>query len=282
MVCLCWRRRRKRFHFFFVAVAVAVSCNKKNEKSIKLGSTQNKAKQNKPNQNEKKKQTHTKVMSSSSSSFSLTSSSSASSHSALSAPTRIPSEMLNLIECCNRGELRALPLAFARCAPFIVKSHVEFILKNVCSIGHLHVLQWFLLKFEFTLPVMHDLFRHACCHGHLTMARFLFFIEPRIGSMYPLHAEQLVQRVCHHGHLCIVRWLLSRVFPSVNLSADNEHAFCSACANGFWELAQWLKTVKPNISTTVMNHFALRWAIARRHDRVVQFLRSFPMAMEVL
>ena len=48
------------------------------------------------------------------------------------------------------------------------------------------------------------------------------------------------------GHLEVAQWLLT-VKPNIDISANNEYAFCCVCEYGHLEVAQWLLSIKPDI-----------------------------------
>ena len=99
-------------------------------------------------------------------------------------------------------------------------------------------------------------FRWACKNGHLNVAKWLL----ALGTMdeqrsINIHADDecAFKWYCENGHLIVAKWLLELgttcCHPTclsgticsldgqsgINIHADNEYAFKSACANGYWD-----------------------------------------------
>lgn len=118
-------------------------------------------------------------------------------------------------------------------------------------------------------------FRWACLKGHLEVAQWLISVKPDIviSSHISSHDERVFRMSCHNGHLELAQWLLS-VKPDINISANNEYAFCRACYNGHLKVAQWLLSVKPDIDLSADNEYAFRWACIWGYLELAQWLQS--------
>jgi len=68
----------------------------------------------------------------------------------------------------------------------------------------------------------------------------------------------------------VIQWLL-QVKPTIDISADNEYAFRSACTGGHLNVAQWLLQVKPTIDISAFNERAFGSAFAFGYLNVAQW-----------
>ena len=60
--------------------------------------------------------------------------------------------------------------------------------------------------------------------------------------------------------------------PDINISSDNELAFCNACRGGHLDIAKWLLEVKPTINILINNDYIFRSACNYGHVEVVKWL----------
>ena len=60
--------------------------------------------------------------------------------------------------------------------------------------------------------------------------------------------------------------------PSIDISADEEYIFCSACGYGLLEVAKWLLEIKPDINISVNNESPFRWACGEGHLEITNWL----------
>ena len=74
--------------------------------------------------------------------------------------------------------------------------------------------------------------------------------------------------VCSNGHLDVAKWLYS--MNSTKVTDNFQSAFNSACCTGRIEIIKWILSIKKVDTTT-----GLRWATERGHTDIVNFLKNF-------
>ena len=79
--------------------------------------------------------------------------------------------------------------------------------------------------------------------------------------------------LCYNGQLTIAKSFLQEN-PNINISAEDESAFCVACMNGYLEVCQWLLNVKPDINIAAQKTWAFRYACVHGHLEVCKWLHS--------
>ncbi len=62
--------------------------------------------------------------------------------------------------------------------------------------------------------------------------------------------------------------------PSINISDDNEFAFCQACINGYLDVAKWLLTFKPDIDIGVYKNSPFHYACNFEHIEIAKLIYS--------
>ena len=60
--------------------------------------------------------------------------------------------------------------------------------------------------------------------------------------------------------------------PSINISANDEYAFCCACGDGLLEVSKWLLEVKPDIAISINHERPFRWACGEGHLELTKWL----------
>jgi ankyrin repeat protein len=88
-----------------------------------------------------------------------------------------------------------------------------------------------------------------------------------IGDIY-----NLLVVACKFGDLERVRELLPQINPFSDISANDELAFISACANGNLEIAKLLLQFKPDIDISAQNDIAFINACEFASDNIVDWL----------
>ena len=94
------------------------------------------------------------------------------------------------------------------------------------------------------------LFKYMCKNGHLEDAQHILEVYPTIDISD--NNEYAFRIACCCDHLQIAQWLYE-MKPTLDISADDESAFQFACQNGHLEVAQWLYQVKPTINISALN-----------------------------
>jgi ankyrin repeat protein len=69
----------------------------------------------------------------------------------------------------------------------------------------------------------------------------------------------------------MVQWLY-QIKPEINISAENDEVFKSACENGHLNVAQWLYQNKPNIDISANYDKAFIFACNEEHLDVAKWL----------
>ena len=73
-----------------------------------------------------------------------------------------------------------------------------------------------------------------------------------------------------------------QVKPNINISAENEDAFCMACENCHLDVCQWLLQQKPTINISAYNELAFREACINVHLHIAQWLQSLKPYLYVI
>ena len=94
-------------------------------------------------------------------------------------------------------------------------------------------------------------FAKACENGDIKHAKTLLKNNPTINIS--ANAEHAFKYSCRNGHLHVAQWLLS-VKSDINISYFTEYAFRKACERGHLHVAQWLLSVKPDINKKEHQH----------------------------
>jgi ankyrin repeat protein len=70
--------------------------------------------------------------------------------------------------------------------------------------------------------------------------------------------------------------------PSIDISADNEYAFCHACGDGLLELAKWLLEIKPDIDISAEGDIAFFSACRYKNTNVALWLATLDTSYVVV
>ena len=120
-----------------------------------------------------------------------------------------------------------------------------WLLQNLCRVGHLVSLCWFVRAFNITPAYARAnrnyALRAACENGHLAVAQWLT-------ARFDLEADDArasdnfaLDMACENGHLAVARWLAEHfALTAEDARAHNNYALHRACENGHLATAQWL------------------------------------------
>ena len=126
---------------------------------------------------------------------------------------------------------------------------------------------------------METQFIELCKKGDLFGAQQFLQVNPHINIS--ADDEEAFCWACLNGHLHVAQWLLQQK-PTINISADNECAFRWACFNGHLDVCQWLLQIKPDINISADNEYAFRWACFEGHLDVAHWLQSLKPYLYVI
>ena len=99
---------------------------------------------------------------------------------------------------------------------------------------------------------LQDRFVRLCGKGLLNTARYLYLKYS--GYIWNYTLNEAFRAACWDGHLEVAQWLIT-IHPSIDISAEDEVAFTSACGINL-KLAQWLLLTKPDINISIRNDVA--------------------------
>jgi ankyrin repeat protein len=92
--------------------------------------------------------------------------------------------------------------------------------------------------------------------------------------------DHAFQRACENGHLEVAQWLY-QIKPTLDISAEEDYAFQWACANGHLQVAQWLYQIQPTLDISAENEQAFRSACGRGHLHVAQWLYQIKPTLDI-
>jgi hypothetical protein len=126
-----------------------------------------------------------------------------------------------------------------------------------------------------------DIFREACRKGHLSVAQWVYQINP---SILEFHVRECFRVACGKGHLLIAQWLLTLALPlrhTIDDEMTKEDAFRYSCYKGRLHVAQWLYQINPNINISAKTEWAFRYACYQGHLPVVQWLLEVKPTLDI-
>jgi hypothetical protein len=83
---------------------------------------------------------------------------------------------------------------------------------------------------------------HYVQWGNLEKAQQFYQLNPNINIL--ANNEGAFRTACYNGHLEVAKWLL-QICPTIDISAKNDYVFYWACLNEHLNVAQWLQSLKP-------------------------------------
>jgi hypothetical protein len=179
-------------------------------------------------------------------------------------------------EAIENGEFEKVKQAFTLTPP-IFNGVNDTMVEIACTHGHLEMAQWLFSQISPASigKYLPKIFYTTGIRGHQAMVQWLLEVEPSLVTQL----DDVFSSVCSKNHE-MATWIYSN-YPTVNVSANNEHAFRIACWYGKLEIAQWLYSIRPTLDVSALKEEAFCSACHNGHLHVVQWLLEIKPSIHI-
>jgi ankyrin repeat protein len=127
-----------------------------------------------------------------------------------------------------------------------------------CYAGHIEMAKWLLSiegnKIDISANDNCAFFR-SCYAGHIEIAKWLIGLDINITNTT---MNETFEIVCLNGQVETAKWLLSLENYTIDISANDNHAFVKSCSHGLFKMSEWLLSISNNkINISKYEHFIL-------------------------
>lgn len=210
----------------------------------------------------------------------------------------------SFLEVCKTGSYEDV-LSMVEVAGHLNSTEYKHGFFGACESGQLQTAKCLYLKKHLLLrESLTDAFQYACRGGQLEIAEWLIYAAASTGATVsttmdvsrngrsrcmPLNVsanhDYAFRSACGNGHMHVVQWLMKHFHSKINMCAENNEAFELACENGHLDIAKLLYQHHPEDIQTCITRtdaYMFREACKNGHASVVQWLlATFPSLIDV-
>ncbi len=148
----------------------------------------------------------------------------------------------------------------------------EYIFYDICATGNVETAQWFI---NIPCPDINmDLaFRIACIHNNLKIAQLIYNIYPTVDISR--NDDDIFRTSCTNGFLELAQWIFS-IKPDIinNISLLDDWLFRETCIRGKLNVLKWLLLIKPDIDISAKDNYAFREICKDNQIQIAQWFVS--------